>query len=128
MQSFKEYSARRDKKASLSDQCKEIVENNRMGKIRDLFKKMRDTKGAFHAKMGTKKDRNGMDLKEAKDMKRRQEYTEELYKRDLNEPYNHNGVITHPESDILECEVKWALGSITTNKASRGDGIPVELL
>ena len=127
MQSFKEYSASRDKKASLSDQCKEIEENNRMGKIRDLFKKMRDTKGTFHAKMGTKKDRNGMDLKEAEDMKRRQEYTEELYKRDLNEPDNHNGVITHLKSDILECEVKWALGSITTNKAGGGDGIPAGL-
>ena len=117
MQSFKEYSASRDKKASLSDQCKEIEENNRMGKTRDLFKKIGDTKGTFHAKMGTKKDRNGMDLKEAEDMKRRQEYTEELYKRDLNEPDNHNGVITHLKSDILECEVKWALGSITMNKA-----------
>ena len=127
MQSFKEYSASRDKKASLSDQCKEIEENNRMGKIRDLFKKMKDTKGTFHAKMRTKKDRNGMDLKEAEDMKRRQEYTEELYKRDLNEPDNHNGVITHLKSDILECEVKWALGSITTNKAGGGDGIPAGL-
>ena len=83
-----------------------------MGKTRDLFKKIRNTKGIFHAKMGTKKDRNGMDLKEAEDMKRRQEYTEELYKRDLNEPDNHNGVITHLEPDILECEVKWALGNI----------------
>ena len=105
MQSFKEYSARRDKKAFLSDQCKEIEENNRMRKIRDLFKKMRDTKGAFHAKIGTKKDRNGMDLKEAEDMKRRQEYTEELYKRDLNDPNNHDRVISHLEPDILECEV-----------------------
>ena len=99
-----------------------------MRKIRDLFKKMRDTKGAFHAKIGTKKDRNGMDLKEAEDMKRRQEYTEELYKRDLNEPDNYDGVIiTHLESDILECEVKWALGSITTNKARGGNGTPAEL-
>ena len=99
-----------------------------MRKIRDLFKKMRDTKGAFHAKIGTKKDRNGMDLKEAEDMKRRQEYTEELYKRDLNEPDDYDGVIiTHLESDILECEVKWALGSITTNKASGGNGTPAEL-
>ena len=97
-------------------------ENNRMGKTRDLFKKIRDTKGTFHAKMGLIKDRNGMDLKEAEDIKKRwQEYTE-LYIKD-----NHNGVITHLESDILECEVKWALGSITMNKASGGDGIPVEL-
>ena len=127
MQSFKEYSARRDK-AFFNEQCKETEENNRMGKTRDLFKKMRDTKGAFHAKIGTKKDRNGMDLKEAEDMKRRQEYTEELYKRDLNEPDDYDGVIiTHLESDILECEVKWALGSITTNKASGGNGTPAEL-
>ena len=120
--------ARRDKKAFLSDQCKEIEENNRMGKTRDLFKKMRDTKGTFHAKMGSIKYRNGMDLTEALDSKKRwQEYTEELYKKDLHETGNHNGVITHLEPDILECEVKWALGSITTNKASGGDGIPVEL-
>ena len=119
--------ARRDKKAFLSNQCKEIEENNRMGKTRDLFKKIRDTKGAFHAKMGSIKDRNGMDLTEADDMKkRRQEYTE-LYKTDFHNPDNHDGVITHLEPDILECEVKWALGSITTNKASVGDGIPVEL-
>ena len=99
-----------------------------MGKTRDLFKKMRDTKGTFHAKMGTIKDRNGMDLKEAEDIKKRwQEDTEELYKKDLHDPDNHNGVITHLEADILECEVKWALGSITTNKASGGDGIPAEL-
>ena len=99
--------ARRDKKAFLSDQCKEIEENNRMGKIRDLFKKIRDTKGTFHAKMGLKKDRNGMDLTEAEDIKKRwQEYTEELYKKDLNDPDNHNGMITHLESDILECKVK----------------------
>ena len=99
-----------------------------MGKTRDLFKKIRDTKGTCHAKMGTIKDRNGMDLIEAKDIKKRwQEYTEELYKKDLHDPDNHNGVITHLEPDILECEVKWALGSITTNKASGGDGIPVEL-
>ena len=103
-------------------------EKNRMGKTRDLFKKIRDTKGIFHAKMGSKKDRNGMDLTEAEDIKkRRQEYTEELYKKDLHNPDNHSGVITHLESDILECEVKWALESITTNKASVGDGIPVEL-
>ena len=121
--------ARREKKAFLSDQCKEIVENNRMGKTRDLFKKIRDTKGTFHAKMGSIKDRNDMDLiEEAEDIKKRwQEYTEEMYKKDLHDPDNHDGVITHLESDILECEVKWALGSITTNKASGGDGIPVEL-
>ena len=117
--------ARRDKKAFLSDWCKEIEENNRMGKTRDLFKKFRDTKGTVHAKMGTIKDRNGMDLTEAEDIKKRwQEYTEELYKIDLHDPNNHDGVITHLEPDILECEVKWALGSITTNKASGGDGIP----
>ena len=114
--------ARRDKKAFLSDQYKEIEENNRMGKTRDL-KKIRDTKGTFHGKMGSIKDRNGMDLTEAEDIKKRwQEYTEELYKKDL-----HYGVITALEPDILECEVKWALESITTNKASGGDGIPVEL-
>ena len=98
-----------------------------MGKPRNLFKKIRDTKGTFHAKMGTIKDRNGMDLTEAEDSKRWQEYTEELYKKDLHDPDNHNGVITHLESDILECEVKWDLGSITMNKASGGDGMPVEL-
>ena len=99
-----------------------------MGKTRDLFRKIRDTKGAFHAKMGTIKDRNGMVLTEAEDIKRRwQEYTEELYKKDLHDPDNHDGVITHLEPDILECEVNWALGSITTNKASGGDGISVEL-
>jgi len=98
-----------------------------MGKTRDLFRKIRDTKGNFHAKMGSIKDRNGMDLMETKDIKKRwQEYTE-LYKKDLYDPENHNAVITHLVSDILECEVKWALGSITTNKASGGDGIPVEL-
>ncbi len=120
--------ARRDKKAFLSDQCKEIEENNRMGKTRDLFKKIRDTKGTFHAKMGSIKDRNGMYLTEAEDIKKRwQEYTEELYKKDLHDPDNQDGVITHLEPDILECEVKWALGSITTNKASGSDEIPVEL-
>ena len=99
-----------------------------MEKTSNLFKKIRDTKGTFHAKMGTIKDRNGMDLTEAKDMKKRwQEYTEELYKKDLHDQYKHDGVITHLEPDILECEVKWALESITTNKASGGDGIPVEL-
>ena len=99
-----------------------------MGKTRDLFKKIRDTKGKFHAKMGSIKDRNGVDLKEAEDIKKRwQEYTEELCKKDLKDPDNHDGVITHLEPDILECVVKWALGNITTNKASGGDGIPVEL-
>ena len=102
--------ARRDKKAFFSDQCKEIKENNRMRKTRDLFKKTRDTKRTFHEKMGTIKDRNGMDLTEAEDIKKRwQEYTEELYKKDLHDPDNHDGVITHLEPGILECEVKWAL-------------------
>ena len=120
--------ARRDKKDFLSDQCKEIEENNRMGKTRDLFKKMRDTKGTFHAKMGSIKDRNHMDLTEEEAIKKKwQEYMEELYKKDLHYPDNHDGVITHLEPDILEYEVKWALESITMNKASRGDGIPVEL-
>ena len=99
-----------------------------MGKTRDLFKKIRDTKGTFHAKVGTIKDRNGTDLTEAEDIKKRwQEYTEELYKKDLNDPDNHNGVITHLESDILQCEDMWPLGSITMNKTSGGDGILVEL-
>ena len=99
-----------------------------MGKTTDLFKKVRDAKGTFQAKMGSIKDRNGMDLTEEKDIKKRwQKYTEELYKRDLHDPDDHDGVITHLEPDLLECEVKWALGSITTNKASRCDGIPVEL-
>ena len=112
----------------LSDQCKEIEENNRMGKTRDLFRKIRDTKGIFHAKMVTIKDRNGMDLTEAEAIKNCwQEYTEEPYKKYLQDPDNHNGVITHLEPDILECEVKWALGSTIMNKASGGDGIPVEL-
>ena len=120
--------ARRDKKAFLSDKCKEIKENNTMGNTIDLFKKMRDTKGIFHGKMGSIKDRNGMGLKEPEDIKkRRQEYTEELHKKDLHNPDNHDGVITHWEPGILESEVKWALGSITMNKASGGDGIPVEL-
>ena len=111
--------ARRDKKAFLSHKCKEIEENNRMGKTRDLFKKIRDTKGTFHAKMGLIKDRNYMDLTEAEDIKKRwQEHTEELYKKDLHDPDNHNGMITDLEPYILEHEVKWALGSITTNKAS----------
>ena len=120
--------ARRDKKAFLSDQCKDIEENNRMGKTRDLFKKIRDNKETFHAKMGTIKNRNGMVLTEAEDIKKRwQEYTEKLYKKDLQDPENHDSVITHLEPDILECEVKWALGSITTYKAREGDGIPVQL-
>ena len=120
--------ARRDQKAFLSDQCKEIEENNRMGKIRDLFKKIRDTNRTFHAKTGSIKDRNCMDLMEAEDVKKRwQEYTEELYKKDLHNPDNHDGVITYLEPDILECEVKWALGSITTKEATGGDGMPVEL-
>ena len=121
--------ARRDKKAFLSDQCKEIEENNRMGKTSDLFKKIIDTKGRFHAQMGTIKYRDGMDLTEAKDIKKRwQKYAEELYKKDLHDPDNHDGVITGLDLDILECEVKWALDGITTNKTSGGDRIPVELL
>ena len=120
--------ARRDKKAFLGNQCKEIEENNRTGKTIILFKKIRNTKGTFHAKTGTIKDRDGMDLMEAEDIKERwQEYTEELYKKDLHDPDNHDGVITHLEPDILECKVKWALGSININKASGADGIPVEL-
>ena len=119
--------ARRDKKAFLSDQCKEIEGNNRIGKTRDLLKKISDTRGTFHAKMGSIKDRNGMDLTEAEDIKKRwQEYTE-LYKKDLHNPDNHDGMITHLEPDILECEVKWTLESTTTNKASGGDGISAEL-
>ena len=118
--------ARRDK-AFLRDQGKKIEENNRMGKTRDLFEKIRDTKGTFHAKMGSIKDRNGMDLIEAEVIKKRwQEYTE-LYKTDLHDPDNHDGEITLLEPDILECEIKWALESITTSKASGGDGIPVQL-
>ena len=120
--------ARRDKEVFLSDQFKEMEENNRMGKTRDLFKKIRDISGIFHAKMGTIKDRNSMDLTEAEDIKKRwQEHTEELYKRDLHNPDNHNCVITDLEPDILEWEVKRASGSIITNKASGGDGIPVEI-
>ena len=111
--------ARRDEKTFLSDQCNETEKNNRMGKTGDLFKKISDTKGIFHAKMSSIKDRNGMDLTEAEDIKKRwQEYTEELYRKDLQDPDNHTGVITHLEPDILECEVKWALGSISMNKAS----------
>ena len=120
--------ARRDKKAFVSDQCKEIEENNRMGKTRELFKKMRGTKGTFYAKMGTIKDRNVMEITEAEDVKKRwQEYTEELYKNNLYNSDNHDGVITHLKPDILECEVKCALGSISTNKARGYNGIPVEL-
>jgi len=114
--------ARRDKKFILSNQCEEIEGNKRMGKTTDFFKKIRDTKGTFHAKMSTINDKNDMDLNEAEDIKKRcQEYTEELHKKDLHDPDNHDGVITHLEPDILECEVKWALGSITTNKTSRVD-------
>ena len=119
---------RRDKKVFLSDHCKEIKENNTMGKTRDLFKKMRDTKGTFHAKMGTIKDINGKDLTEAKEIKKKwEEYTEELYKISVNASDNHDSVVTHLEPDMLECEVKWALESITVNKAREGDGIPAEL-
>ena len=126
MQSSKE--KQEYKEAFLTKQCKEIDKNNRMGKTRDLFKKIRDTKGTFHAKMGSIKDRNGMDLTDAEDIKKRwQEYTKELYKKDIHNSDNHSGVITSLEPDILECEVKWALGSITTNKASGGGGIPAEL-
>ena len=119
--------AGRNKKALLSGKCKETEENNRMGKTRDLFKKIRDSKGTFHEKMDTIKDRNSKDITEAEDIKKRwQEYTE-LYKKDLHDPDNHDGVISHLEPDILECKVKWALESITANKASAGDGIPAEL-
>ena len=117
---------RRDKKAFLSDQCKEIEENSRMGKYRDLFKKIRDTMGTFHAKMFTIKDRYYMGLTEAEDIKKRWQVYTEIYRKDLHNPYNHNGVTTYLEPDILECAVKWALGSITRNKASGDDGVPVE--
>ena len=121
--------ARRDKKGFLGDQCKELEENNRMGKTSNLFKKIRDTKGTFHAKMGSVKDRNGMDLTEAEDTKKRwQEYTEELYTKDLHDPDNHDDVITHLEPDILECELKWTLGSIPTYKASGGDEFQLSYL
>ena len=120
--------AKREKKAFLSDQCKEIEENNRMGKTRDVFKKCKDTKGIFHAKMGTIKDRNGMDLTEAEDIKKSwQEYTEELHKKDVHDPDNHDGVITHLEPDLLECKFKSAQGSIAMKKANKDDGILVEL-
>ena len=118
----------KNKKAFLGDQCRDIEENNRRGKTRDLFKKIRDTKGTFHAKIGSIKDRNGMDLTEAEDIKKRlQEDTEERYKKDFHDPDNHDGVITHLEPDTLECELKWALESVSMNKARGGDGIPVEL-
>ena len=120
---------RRDKKAFFSDQFKETEEKNRMGKTRDLFKKIRDTKGTFHAKMGSIKDRNSLELTEAEDIKKRWlEYTEELYKKYLHDPDNHDDMITNLEPQILECEVKWALESTTTNKASGGDGIRVEVM
>ena len=119
--------ARRDNKAFLNEQWKEIEENNRMGKIRDFFKKTGDIKGTFHPSMGTIKDRNSKDLTEAEDIKRWQEYIQELYKKGLDDWDKQDGVISHLEPDILECEVKWALGSITTNKASGGDGISAEL-
>ena len=120
--------ARSDKKAFLSNLCKEIEKNNRIGKTSDLFKKIRDNKGTFHVKMGKIKNKNGIDLTKAEDIKKRwQEYTEELYKKDLHDQDNHDGVITHLEPDILECEVKWALESITTSKASGDDGILVQL-
>ena len=121
--------ARRDKKAFLSDQCKEIEENSRRGKTGDLFKKIRDSKVTFHVKMDTIKNRNGMDLTEAENAKRGGKNTQKKYvKKDLHDPDNHDGVITHLQPHILEYEIKWALGSITTNKASRGDGIPVRAI
>ena len=120
--------ARKNKKAFSHEQCKEIEQNNRVGKTRDLFKKTGDTKGIFHAKMGTIKDRNSKDLTETGDIKKKwQEYTKELYRKGLNDPNKHNGVVTHLEPDILECEVKQALGGITMNKGSGGDRIPAEL-
>ena len=129
MQSSKQQQGEiKKKKAFFSDQREEIEENNRKGKTRDLLKKIRDSKGTFHAKIGSIKDRNATDLTEAEDIKKRwQEYTKELYKKDLHNLVNHDGVIIHLEPDILECEVKWPLGSITTNKVSGGDGIPLEL-
>ena len=119
--------ARRDKKAFLNEQCIEI-ENNRMRRSRELFKKIDDTRGTFHVKMGTIKDRNVTEKTEAEDIKKRwQEHTEDLYKKDFHDPDNHDGVITHLEPDSLKCQVKWGLGSIITNTASGGDGIPAEL-
>ena len=117
--------ARRDKKAFLSDECKEIEESKRMGKSTDLFKKIRDNKGRFHAKMGSIKDRNCIDVTEAEDIKRWQEYLEELYRKYFHDPDNHDGVIVNLEPDILECEVKCALGNIAMNKASGANGIPL---
>ena len=118
--------ARKDTKAFHGDQCKEIEKNNRMGNTTNLFKKIRDNKGIFHAKFGPIKDRNGMVLTEAGNIKKRwQEYAEELYKKDLHDPDNHDGMISHLVPDILECEIKWTLGSITSNKASGGNGIPM---
>ena len=117
---------RRDKNAFLSELCKEVEENNKMGQIRDLSKKTGDTKGIFHAKMGTVMDRNDKDLVEAEEIKKSwQEYTEELYKRGLNEHDNQDGLVTHLESNTLDCEIKWALRSVPMNKASGGDGIPI---
>ena len=120
--------ARKDRKAFLSEQCRKVEENKRMGKTRDLFKKIRDTKGTFHAKMGSIKDRNSKDLTEAENIKKRcQEFREELYKKGLNDPDNHDGIVTNLEPGTLVCEVNWALGSITTNKASGDDGLPAEI-
>ena len=120
--------ARRDKKAFLSKQCKEIEENNGVGKTNNVFKKTGDIKGIFHVRMGTIKDRNGKSLTEAEEIKKRwQEYTDELYNKGLDKPDNFDGVVTHLDPDILECEVKWALGSIMMNKAGGSDGIPLEL-
>ena len=120
--------AQRDKKAFFNEQCMKLAEKNKRGKIRDLFRKTEDIKGTFHLKKGTIKDRNGRDLIDAKKIKKRwKEYTEELYKKDLNDLDNHDDVVTHPEPDILECEVKWTLRSTAVNKASEGDGISAEL-
>jgi len=120
--------SRRDQKGFLNEQCKEIEENNRMGKTRDLFKKIRNMKGTFHARMGMIKDKNSKDLTEVAEIKKRwREHTEKLYKKGLHDWDNHDGVVTHLEPDILECEVKWDLGSIITNKARGGDGIPAKL-
>ena len=127
MQSSKELQGKIFKKAFLSYQCKEIEENNGIGRTRDLLKKIIDKEGTFHAKVGTIKDRNDMEIIESEDIKKRLKKYIELYKKDINDPDNHNGVITHLEPDILECEVKWALRSITMNKASGGDGISPEL-
>ena len=120
--------ARRDKKAFLNEQCKEVEENNKMGKARNLFRKTGDIKGTFSARMGKIKDRNGKDLTKAEEIKKKwQEYSEKLYKKVLNDPYNHNAMVTYLEPDILKCEVKWALGSLITNKASECHRIPAEL-